>query len=137
MFTVLFEFKFRPLSDDEQRANVPKVVTCNENKREVTVLQGLANKQVDRVFTFDKVSIICCNDYLNPEAAKIFIYALTFFRNIWKVFGPKAQQRSIYDQAISPIVCEMLEGFNCTVFAYGQTGTGKTYTMEGGMRNKV
>ncbi|CAA3002993.1 kinesin KIN-5B [Olea europaea subsp. europaea] len=96
----------RPLSDDEQRANVPKVVTCNETKREVTVLQGLANKQVDRVFTFDKV------------------------------FGPKAQQRSIYDQAISPIVCEMLEGFNCTVFAYGQTGTGKTYTMEGGMRKK-
>jgi hypothetical protein len=26
---------------------------------------------------------------------------------------------------------EVLEGFNCTVFAYGQTGTGKTHTMEG------
>ncbi|KAK3016108.1 hypothetical protein RJ639_006352 [Escallonia herrerae] len=96
----------RPSSDDEQRLNVPKVITCNEQKREVTVLQNLANKQVDKVFTFDKV------------------------------FGPKAQQRSIYDQAISPIVNEVLEGFNCTVFAYGQTGTGKTYTMEGGMRNK-
>ncbi|KAL7248280.1 hypothetical protein ACSBR2_003069 [Camellia fascicularis] len=96
----------RPLSDDEQRLNVPKVITCNEHKREVNVLQSLANKQVDRVFTFDKV------------------------------FGPKAQQRSIYDQAIVPIVNEVLEGFNCTVFAYGQTGTGKTYTMEGGMRNK-
>ncbi|KAJ4828706.1 Kinesin-like protein KIN-5B [Turnera subulata] len=92
----------RPLSDEEQRANVPRVITCSEHKREVTV----ANKQVDRVFTFDKV------------------------------FGPKAQQRSIYDQAISPIVNEVLDGFNCTVFAYGQTGTGKTYTMEGGMRNK-
>ncbi|KAJ7977073.1 Kinesin-like protein [Quillaja saponaria] len=96
----------RPLSDDEQRSNVPRVISCNEQRREVTVMQNLANKQVDRVFTFDKV------------------------------FGPKAQQRSIYDQAISPIVNEVLEGFNCTVFAYGQTGTGKTYTMEGGMRNK-
>lgn len=96
----------RPLSDDEQKSNVPKVISCNEHKREVTVMQNLANKQVDRVFTFDKV------------------------------FGPKAQQRSIYDQAIAPIVNEVLDGFNCTVFAYGQTGTGKTYTMEGGMRNK-
>ncbi|KAK4396268.1 Kinesin-like protein KIN-5B [Sesamum angolense] len=96
----------RPLTEDEQRSNVPMVVTCNDSKREVTVLQSVASKQVDRVFTFDKV------------------------------FGPKAQQRSIYDQAISPIVSEVLEGFNCTVFAYGQTGTGKTYTMEGGMRNK-
>ncbi|KAK2657957.1 hypothetical protein Ddye_011009 [Dipteronia dyeriana] len=96
----------RPLSEDEQRLNVPRVVSCNEHKREVTVLQNVANKQVDRVFTFDKV------------------------------FGPKAQQRSIYDQAIVPIVNEVLDGFNCTVFAYGQTGTGKTYTMEGGMRNK-
>lgn len=30
----------------------------------------------------------------------------------------------------------MLEGFNCCVFAYGQTGTGKTFTMEG-VRNKT
>lgn len=96
----------RPLSDEEQKCNVPKVITCNEHKREVTILQNVANKQVDKLFTFDKV------------------------------FGPKAQQRSIYDQAIFPIVNEVLEGFNCTVFAYGQTGTGKTYTMEGGMRNK-
>jgi kinesin family protein 11 len=29
------------------------------------------------------------------------------------------------------IVEDVLKGYNCTVFAYGQTGTGKTYTMEG------
>ncbi|RZC93239.1 hypothetical protein C5167_030360 [Papaver somniferum] len=96
----------RPLSDEEQRLNIPKVISCNEQKREVNILQSIANKQVDRAFAFDKV------------------------------FGPKAQQRSIYDHAISPIVNEVLEGFNCTVFAYGQTGTGKTYTMEGGIKTK-
>ena len=48
-----------------------------------------------------------------------------------QVFGPSSQQKDLYDQAIIPIVNEVLEGFNCTIFAYGQTGTGKTYTMEG------
>ncbi len=41
----------------------------------------------------------------------------------------------MYNQAIVPIVQEVLDGFNCTIFAYGQTGTGKTFTMEGGPRN--
>lgn len=31
----------------------------------------------------------------------------------------------MYRQAINPIVQEVLDGFNCTIFAYGQTGTGK------------
>jgi kinesin family protein 11 len=35
-------------------------------------------------------------------------------------------------QVVHPIVEEVMKGFNCTIFAYGQTGTGKTYTMEGG-----
>ena len=47
------------------------------------------------------------------------------------VFGPDAAQADVYARAIEPIVAETLEGFNCTVFAYGQTGTGKTHTMEG------
>ena len=54
-----------------------------------------------------------------------------------KVFGPKAQQKTIYDQAIAPMVRDVLDGYNCTIFAYGQTGTGKTYTMEGAMKPKV
>lgn len=53
------------------------------------------------------------------------------------MFGPTSQQKDLYDQAVSPIVFEVLEGYNCTIFAYGQTGTGKTYTMEGGGRKKV
>ncbi|KAK3151235.1 hypothetical protein QOZ80_3AG0243380 [Eleusine coracana subsp. coracana] len=54
-----------------------------------------------------------------------------------KVFGPEADQKSIYKNAVAPIVNDVLEGYNCTVFAFGQTGTGKTYTMEGEMRQKA
>lgn len=32
---------------------------------------------------------------------------------------------------VHPLIKQVLRGYNCTVFAYGQTGTGKTYTMEG------
>ena len=31
----------------------------------------------------------------------------------------------------------MLQGYNCTIFAYGQTGTGKTYTMSGDLSDKL
>ncbi|XP_065175568.1 kinesin-like protein KIF11 [Sycon ciliatum] len=48
-----------------------------------------------------------------------------------KVFGPEASQIEVYKSVILPIIEEVLQGYNCTVFAYGQTGTGKTYTMEG------
>lgn len=47
------------------------------------------------------------------------------------VFGPEADQAAIYHNVVSPMLDEVLMGYNCTLFAYGQTGTGKTYTMQG------
>ncbi|CAC5380917.1 KIF3A [Mytilus coruscus] len=47
------------------------------------------------------------------------------------VFGPNSKQVDLYNQAARPIVDFVLEGYNGTIFAYGQTGTGKTFTMEG------
>ena len=43
------------------------------------------------------------------------------------VFGPEADQAMIYHDVVSPMLDEVLQGYNCTLFAYGQTGTGKTY----------
>lgn len=43
------------------------------------------------------------------------------------VFGPEASQELIYDEVVQPMLEEVLKGYNCTLFAYGQTGTGKTY----------
>lgn len=47
------------------------------------------------------------------------------------VYGPSAKQAMVYDHVAKPLLEQVLEGYNCTIFAYGQTGTGKTYTMEG------
>ena len=48
-----------------------------------------------------------------------------------QVFGMYSTQEEVFDSIVKPIVDEALAGFNCTIFAYGQTGTGKTHTMEG------
>ena len=85
----------------DHEKNQRVAVKCNAAGKEVTVMQHIGNKQMGRTFTFDRV------------------------------FGPPATQEDVYQYAVAPIVKEVLDGFNCTIFAYGQTGTGKTFTMEG------
>lgn len=48
-----------------------------------------------------------------------------------RVFGAESDQETVFDGIAENTLNEMLEGYNCTIFAYGQTGTGKTYTMSG------
>lgn len=48
-----------------------------------------------------------------------------------RVFRWDANQKDVYDYAAKPIINAVLRGINGTVFAYGQTSSGKTYTMEG------
>ncbi|KAI6660547.1 Centromere-associated protein E-like isoform X1 [Oopsacas minuta] len=47
------------------------------------------------------------------------------------VYDHTAPTTLLYDQLVAPIVQSVVEGFNGTVFAYGQTSSGKTYTMMG------
>jgi hypothetical protein len=47
------------------------------------------------------------------------------------VLGPSSTQADAFG-LIGDYVDKALDGYNCTVLAYGQTGTGKTYTMSGG-----
>ncbi|KAK6299294.1 hypothetical protein J4Q44_G00308040 [Coregonus suidteri] len=47
------------------------------------------------------------------------------------MFGPDSKQLDVYNLTARPIIDSVLEGYNGTIFAYGQTGTGKTFTMEG------
>ena len=47
------------------------------------------------------------------------------------VFAAGCKQKSIYDKCGATVVEAVLNGYNGTIFAYGQTGAGKTFTMEG------
>lgn len=48
-----------------------------------------------------------------------------------QVFDMKSTQKEVYDAAARPIIDSVLDGFNGTIFAYGQTSSGKTHTMQG------
>jgi hypothetical protein len=47
------------------------------------------------------------------------------------VLGPLGTQEKLYEISASVIVHDVTKGFNGTVFAYGQTSSGKTHTMQG------
>lgn len=47
------------------------------------------------------------------------------------MFKPNATQEKVYSEAAKSIVSDVLAGYNGTIFAYGQTSSGKTHTMEG------
>jgi GTPase SAR1 family protein len=47
-----------------------------------------------------------------------------------RVLSMNDNQEGVY-QVVRPIIAKCLEGYNGCIFAYGQTSTGKTYTMEG------
>ncbi|KRZ45609.1 Kinesin heavy chain [Trichinella pseudospiralis] len=48
-----------------------------------------------------------------------------------RVFKPNISQEEVYLASAYPIVKDVLSGYNGTIFAYGQTSSGKTFTMEG------
>ncbi|XP_013384617.1 kinesin-like protein KIF3A isoform X4 [Lingula anatina] len=92
----------RPINSKEKDSGCKLTVNIDEVRGTVTVQNPNAPQgEPPKVFTFDTV------------------------------FGMESKQVDVYNQAARPIVDSVLEGYNGTIFAYGQTGTGKTFTMEG------
>lgn len=48
-----------------------------------------------------------------------------------KVFGPGIPQKDIFEVVANPVIESVMAGYNGTIFCYGQTASGKTFTMEG------
>ncbi|KAI1119115.1 P-loop containing nucleoside triphosphate hydrolase protein [Nemania sp. NC0429] len=106
-----------------QETNINVVVRCRgRNEREVRENSAVV---VSTQAVQGKAVQLC----LGPSALSNKTY------NFDQVFSPAADQNMIYEHVVQPILEEMLSGYNCTIFAYGQTGTGKTYTMSGDMND--
>ncbi|XP_074019029.1 kinesin-like protein KIF18B [Numenius arquata] len=52
-----------------------------------------------------------------------------------RVFEEKATQEEVFQHTTHEVLDSVLNGYNCSVFAYGATGAGKTYTMLGSEKN--
>uniref|UniRef100_A0A2S2QFF0 Centromere-associated protein E n=1 Tax=Sipha flava TaxID=143950 RepID=A0A2S2QFF0_9HEMI len=52
-----------------------------------------------------------------------------------RVFCGESTNNDVFDEIVKPIIDRGVQGFNGTVFAYGQTASGKTYTMAGDQSN--
>ncbi|KAJ1926907.1 Kinesin- motor protein [Tieghemiomyces parasiticus] len=92
----------RGRNEREQREALPTVVSVPPiSGRQVSVKTSAADVTQRRTYMFDRV------------------------------FGPDATQENLFQEVAMPLIEEVTKGYNCTLFAYGQTGTGKTYTMEG------
>ncbi|XP_025031417.1 kinesin-like protein KIF19, partial [Python bivittatus] len=59
----------------------------------------------------------------NRSREKTFIFDM--------VFGPQATQEEVYLSTTKNLIEGVISGYNATIFAYGPTGAGKTYTMLG------
>uniref|UniRef100_A0A3B4CW63 Kinesin-like protein n=1 Tax=Pygocentrus nattereri TaxID=42514 RepID=A0A3B4CW63_PYGNA len=113
--------RVRPLNAKETDGNYKKVVHVVDNhmlifdpkEEEVTFFRGqrVGNRDVrkrankDLKFVFDNV------------------------------FGENSSQGDVFENTTKGVVDGVLNGYNCTVFAYGATGAGKTHTMLGSSDN--
>ncbi|KAL0221396.1 hypothetical protein RCL1_001250 [Eukaryota sp. TZLM3-RCL] len=55
--------------------------------------------------------------------------------NFDRVFPPDTAQPLMFKEAAQPVILDIVKGFNGTIFAYGQTGAGKSWSMFGDVRN--
>ncbi|KAK7097398.1 kinesin-like protein KIF3A isoform X2 [Littorina saxatilis] len=92
----------RPLNEKEIQQGCKMVVKVDEMRGQVTVKHP---------------------DTSNSDPPKNFTFDITF--------GQDCKQLDVYNKIARPVVECVLDGYNGTIFAYGQTGTGKTFTMEG------
>lgn len=65
----------------------------------------------------NQVVVLPYNTYQSPKSYQF-----------GSVFGPESTQKEVFESTMVPAVVKALDGYNCTVFAYGQTGENSNFS---------
>lgn len=93
--------RIRPLNEREKKHGTLPVISASTGEKTVTVLRGTGGRQARSQYKFDGV------------------------------YTAFSTQSEVFEGTLKPVIRDVMMGYEGTVFAYGQTGTGKTHTMEG------
>ena len=107
----------------EKSETVKVVVRCRPLSKKEISEQNECITNVD----MKAHTIAVCNP-ANVKEIKNFTFDYTY--------GWGATQEQVFNETAKPILESVMHGYNGTIFAYGQTGTGKTFTMEGNDNEK-
>ena len=91
----------RPFNNKEKNEGRGNIITVDTEGRQVSIANAAEPEEAPKSFTFDAT------------------------------YDENCQQKVFYEESCFGLVESVLEGFNGTIFAYGQTGCGKSWTMQG------
>lgn len=119
-----------PIKVDKTPASTPGGPRAKEEKIVVTVrLRPLSKREQaakDQVAweCIDDQTIVC-KPPMNDRSTQPSSFTFD------KVFGPSCSTEMVYEEGVKNVALSALMGINATIFAYGQTSSGKTFTMRG------
>ncbi len=104
----------RPPVSREIEGEIPfrNVVAVDDREQCITI-----SENIDAVVDSDG------NPIANPGPYTTYSFMFDY------VYDPHSSQQKVYETTARTVVDSALQGYNATIFAYGQTGAGKTYTM--------
>uniref|UniRef100_A0A7N2KKH6 Kinesin motor domain-containing protein n=1 Tax=Quercus lobata TaxID=97700 RepID=A0A7N2KKH6_QUELO len=73
----------------------------------------------------------------NSDLRCVSCLIVSLFCESNKVFSPTCSAQKVYEEGAKDVALSALTGINATIFAYGQTSSGKTYTMRGITENAI
>lgn len=114
--------RVRPLNEKERGANSRVVVDVVDDTMLV-----FDPKEEMRPFFYQGVQQPTKNVLRRANKELKFVFD--------NVCGQTASNNDIFELTTKDVLASLMEGYNCSVFAYGATGAGKTFTMIGSKEN--